>query len=310
MGNPLPVQPLSGQTGWRKGRWHHRLMDPSGMWQGLRFLISQASWAVDATAIPEPPRDHRGGGHPAVPQSDPSPVRGLLTRTMPTPEIFSGGSTAMDESGTSSSDERPAGQDSTPARPAPYWTGPAGQDRGVRRRGGPGAGRGFRPHQAYPSAPAPRPRSPRPFPRPARSSSVPTEDDNETGQDSQTNIFVSTVPGLVHVISAREGRRHRPGAHAVGQGADHPPAVRRSRSAQREVRAVRQDVQGHRPRHGPLRGPGAAPDAGRLRPVLLHRGGRELYTLAASTYASSKLGTTSPARSSIPPSVPPVRKTR
>jgi hypothetical protein len=31
MGNPLPVQPLPGQTGWRKGRSHHRLMDPSGM---------------------------------------------------------------------------------------------------------------------------------------------------------------------------------------------------------------------------------------------------------------------------------------
>jgi hypothetical protein len=30
MGNPLPVQPLSGQTGWRKGRAHHHLMDPSG----------------------------------------------------------------------------------------------------------------------------------------------------------------------------------------------------------------------------------------------------------------------------------------
>jgi len=30
-GNPLPVQPLPGQTGWRKGRSHHRLMDPSGM---------------------------------------------------------------------------------------------------------------------------------------------------------------------------------------------------------------------------------------------------------------------------------------
>jgi len=29
-GNPLPVQPLPGQT-WRKGRAHHRLMDPSGM---------------------------------------------------------------------------------------------------------------------------------------------------------------------------------------------------------------------------------------------------------------------------------------
>ncbi len=31
MGDPLPVQPLPGQTGWRKGRSHHRLMDPSGM---------------------------------------------------------------------------------------------------------------------------------------------------------------------------------------------------------------------------------------------------------------------------------------
>ena len=30
MGNPLPIQPLPGQTGWRKGRGHHRLMDPSG----------------------------------------------------------------------------------------------------------------------------------------------------------------------------------------------------------------------------------------------------------------------------------------
>ena len=30
MGNPLPVQPLPGQH-WRKGRTHHRLMDPSGM---------------------------------------------------------------------------------------------------------------------------------------------------------------------------------------------------------------------------------------------------------------------------------------
>ena len=30
-GNPPPVQPLPGQTGWRKGRSHHRLMDPSGM---------------------------------------------------------------------------------------------------------------------------------------------------------------------------------------------------------------------------------------------------------------------------------------
>jgi len=30
VGNPLPVQPLQGQTGWRRGRSHHRLDDPSG----------------------------------------------------------------------------------------------------------------------------------------------------------------------------------------------------------------------------------------------------------------------------------------
>jgi hypothetical protein len=30
MGNPLPIQPLPGQTSWRKGRYHHHLMDPSG----------------------------------------------------------------------------------------------------------------------------------------------------------------------------------------------------------------------------------------------------------------------------------------
>jgi hypothetical protein len=31
VGNPLPVQPLPGQSSWRKGRNHRRLMDPSGM---------------------------------------------------------------------------------------------------------------------------------------------------------------------------------------------------------------------------------------------------------------------------------------
>jgi len=30
MGNPLPLQPLSGQNSWRKGRHYHHLMDPSG----------------------------------------------------------------------------------------------------------------------------------------------------------------------------------------------------------------------------------------------------------------------------------------
>ena len=30
VGNPVPVQSLPGQTGWRKGRWHHELDDPSG----------------------------------------------------------------------------------------------------------------------------------------------------------------------------------------------------------------------------------------------------------------------------------------
>ena len=47
------------------------------------------------------------------------------------------------------------------------------------------------------------------IPAPARSGGVFTEDDDGTGQDSQTNIFQSTVPGLVHVMS---------GGQAVGIG--------------------------------------------------------------------------------------------
>lgn len=39
------------------------------------------------------------------------------------------------------------------------------------------------------------------IPAPARSGGVFTEDDDGTGQDSQTNTFQSTVPGLVHVMS-------------------------------------------------------------------------------------------------------------
>ena len=159
-------------------------------------------------------------------------------------------------------------------RPAPYWTGPVGQDRGVRGRGGPGAGRGLRPHQARRLA------SPRPS---LVGHSVAGQIGERVhrgrrrdrpGQREQHLRLDGTRPGARHL--GREGRRHRPGAHAVGQGVDHLPAVRRSRSAQREIRTVWQDVQGHRPRHGPLRGPGAAPDAGRQQPGLLHRGGREL----------------------------------
>jgi len=40
------------------------------------------------------------------------------------------------------------------------------------------------------------------IPSPARSGGVFVEDDDETGQDSQDNIFASTVPGLVHIMSA------------------------------------------------------------------------------------------------------------
>jgi S1-C subfamily serine protease len=40
------------------------------------------------------------------------------------------------------------------------------------------------------------------IPTPAKSGGVFTEDDDGTGQDSESNIFASTVPGLVHVISA------------------------------------------------------------------------------------------------------------
>ena len=47
------------------------------------------------------------------------------------------------------------------------------------------------------------------IPSPAKSGGVFTEDDDETGQDSQDNIFRSTVPGLVHVLS---------GGKAVGIG--------------------------------------------------------------------------------------------
>ena len=39
------------------------------------------------------------------------------------------------------------------------------------------------------------------IPAPARSGGVFTEDDDETGQDSETNIFQVTVPGLVHIMS-------------------------------------------------------------------------------------------------------------
>ena len=40
------------------------------------------------------------------------------------------------------------------------------------------------------------------IPSPAKSVSVFTEDDDGTGQDNESNIFASTAPGLVHVISS------------------------------------------------------------------------------------------------------------
>ena len=47
------------------------------------------------------------------------------------------------------------------------------------------------------------------IPAPAKSGGVFTEDDDETGQDSETNIFQATVPGLVHIMS---------GGKSVGTG--------------------------------------------------------------------------------------------
>ncbi len=47
------------------------------------------------------------------------------------------------------------------------------------------------------------------IPSPAKTGGVFTEDDDETGQDTQTNIFSSTVPGLMHIMS---------GGKAVGVG--------------------------------------------------------------------------------------------
>jgi len=47
------------------------------------------------------------------------------------------------------------------------------------------------------------------IPSPAKSGGVFVEDDDETGQDSQTNILQTTVPGLVHIMS---------GGQAVGIG--------------------------------------------------------------------------------------------
>ena len=210
----------------------------------------------------------------------------------------------MDESGTPQYDERPAGQDApvnrllpprTPPR-VPNSPVPAAHSNPVRtplrptrtvldRPGRPGSRRTWprRPWRwARASASPGSSLSPRPaslssdIPSPAKSVSVFTEDDDGTGQDNESNIFVSTVPGLVHVISAGK---------AVGIGLVLTPSgkvlttYQPSGGAgvpQREIRAVWQDVQGHRPRHGPLRGPGAAPDAGRQQPGLLHRGGREL----------------------------------
>ena len=137
----------------------------------------------------------------------------------------------MDESETSQNDERPAGQDAPAGSPAEVTdsgeaaelsgtgsTPESGQDSapaGPRRTG---SARGAR-IAAYVAAAAlalgagfgltklvdpPRAASlaSSDIPSPAKSVSVFTEDDNGTGQDNESNIFASTVPGLVHVISA------------------------------------------------------------------------------------------------------------
>jgi S1-C subfamily serine protease len=106
----------------------------------------------------------------------------------------------MDESGNLKSDERPAGQDSTPAYPR--RTGPARSAKIAAYVAAAalalGAGFGLT-RLVAPARPAPVSSD---IPSPAKSVSVFTEDDDGTGQDNESNIFASTVPGLVHVISA------------------------------------------------------------------------------------------------------------
>jgi len=136
----------------------------------------------------------------------------------------------MDESEMGQSDERPAGQD-TPAR-SPAAVTDSGAVAGL-------SSASVTPESAQDSAPASprRTRSARgariaayvaatvlalgagfgltklvdppraaalssDIPSPAKSVSVFTEDDDGTGQDNESNIFASTAPGLVHVISA------------------------------------------------------------------------------------------------------------
>lgn len=136
----------------------------------------------------------------------------------------------MDENGMAQSDEPPAGQDAPAGSPAEVTvSGEAAELSGT----------GGRPESGHDSAPADPGRTgpvrgariaayvaaaalmlgagfgltklvdpPRAaplsaqIPSPAKSVSVFTEDDDGTGQDNESNIFVSTVPGLVHVISA------------------------------------------------------------------------------------------------------------
>ena len=106
----------------------------------------------------------------------------------------------MDESGNANSDEPSAGQDSTPADPR--RAGPARSARIAAYVAAAalalGAGFGLTKLVA-PPRPAPVSSD---IPSPAKSVSVFTEDDDGTGQDNESNIFASTIPGLVHVISA------------------------------------------------------------------------------------------------------------
>jgi len=102
----------------------------------------------------------------------------------------------MDESNTSQNDEHP----DTPA--GSRRTGPAGLVRIAAYVAAAalalGAGFGLTKLVDPPRA-APLSSD---IPSPAKSVSAFTEDDDGTGQDNESNIFATAVPGLVHVISA------------------------------------------------------------------------------------------------------------
>ena len=100
------------------------------------------------------------------------------------------------------------------------------------------------------------------IPKPATGKDAFIEDDDGIAQDNQENILEATAPGMVHVLS---------GGTSVGIGlvltesgkvlTTYQPAAGAANLAAEYVLS-RADLQGHRDRHGPGRGAGAAP-AGR-----------------------------------------------